>query len=1004
MAMAQTNFPAVDSPEYQQQKANGTLQGSVPGAPGSVIDGSTSVFPGGGGSVSPLAGCACYVEPDASWSTLNLCDDCSSGLINLPFNICFFGNTDNSLYINANGNVSFGQPYGIFSPPPLPSPGQAVVGPFWGDVDMANGTIGVIRYKITATALYVNWVNVGYYPANGSLRNSFSLILTNGNDASIGIGNNVAFCYKDMQWTTGGASGGVNGFGGIPATVGANWGVNNQFIRIGTFNAPGTTYNGPDVVSQVSWLDYKSFKFNVCNNVNAPPVLISGNFPGYSFQPDTCNAINGGVMNPVPGNGGICVGQTIGGALTFTGPENGQNVTVTAVGPPGFSTSGGTGTTATLNMTYTPTPGTNGMQTIVVTAVDNGNPSQSTTITLFVNVTSPPYYPTISGPDNVCAGQTVTLAVNEFFNSYSWSGAATGSGQNITGPAGTYNVTTVIGACTLSTSKTVGLFTPPVPVIVGNAQVCSGQTTTLSTSMPYVNYLWSTGDMTPVTQAGVGTHTVQVVDTNGCTGTSAPFTVTEYQQPAIQTSATNVSCNGLSDGELLVMMGGFTGNEQIHWDHDPNLSTFIATGLAAGTYTFTVTDANGCNWPGSGVVTEPAPLQMTVSTINVTCPGGSDGAADAAATGGTSPYTFIWNNDSTNTGNYGSGFSMGTYPVEVTDDHGCTLQQNFTLTEISTTPVITSTALIESCPGAANGSIDLTVSGGNPGFTFLWNNSDANEDPQGLAGGTYTVTVTDVNGCPFTHSQAVGTGANLALNQAVTDVLCFGDQTGSIVIQPITGIAPFTVLMNGAPAALNNQNLGAGYYSFYLTDVNGCYFSFDATITQPTPLVVDSTYTEINLGDVVDLGIFASGGVPPYAYQWFPPTNLSCTDCTSPTCYAVNTTPYMVEVTDANGCVSYGQAMVEVNESPTFAPLSFSPNGDGLNDQFLVSIAGVKDFQIAIYNRWGERVFTTDNIYEGWDGKINGKLAEGGVYVYKIYTRFINGKEQELHGNITMLR
>ncbi len=76
--------------------------------------------------------------------------------------------------------------------------------------------------------------------------------------------------------------------------------------------------------------------------------------------------------------------------------------------------------------------------------------------------------------------------------------------------------------------------------------------------MPYVNYLWSTGDMTPITQAGVGTHTVQVVDTNGCTGTSAPFTVTEYQQPAIQTSATNVSCNGFSDGELLVMMGGFT--------------------------------------------------------------------------------------------------------------------------------------------------------------------------------------------------------------------------------------------------------------------------------------------------------------------------------------------------------------------------------------------------------------------------------------------------------------
>jgi hypothetical protein len=317
------SLPIVDSPEYQAQKEAGTLSGSSPGAPAGVTPGQIL---GGSGSVEPLAGCACYVEPDATWSTLNACDDCSSGQINLPFQFCFFGQTANSFFINNNGSISFNNAVPTpFSPPPLPSAGQAVLGAYWADVDTRGG-FGQVRYKITPTAAYINWVNVGYYNTQGDKRNTFSLVITNGSDASIGIGNNVAYCYKDMQWTTGSASGGVNGFGGTPATVGANWGVNNQFIRIGTFNAAGTAYNGPNIVSQVSWLDYKSFKFNVCNNVNAPPVLVSGSFPGYTFQVDTCNAINGGVMVPNPSGAGICIGQTVTGALTFTGPENNQNV------------------------------------------------------------------------------------------------------------------------------------------------------------------------------------------------------------------------------------------------------------------------------------------------------------------------------------------------------------------------------------------------------------------------------------------------------------------------------------------------------------------------------------------------------------------------------------------------------------------------------------------------------------------------------------------------------
>jgi hypothetical protein len=170
--LAQT--PEVDSPEYNLQKANGTLQNYLPGNPAIITLGS----PFGNPPLSPLSGCDCYTEPDATWSTLQACDDCSSGNITIPFNFCLFGASYSSIYINNNGNISFGTPYGTFSPVVFPNANFIMVAPFWADVDTRNN-LGQVRYKITSTALYVNWVNVGYYSMQGDKRNTFSVILTN---------------------------------------------------------------------------------------------------------------------------------------------------------------------------------------------------------------------------------------------------------------------------------------------------------------------------------------------------------------------------------------------------------------------------------------------------------------------------------------------------------------------------------------------------------------------------------------------------------------------------------------------------------------------------------------------------------------------------------------------------------------------------------------------------------------------------------------------------------
>lgn len=159
--------------------------------------------------------CGCYIEPDGSYTVaMAPNDDGSTGLINLPFTFCLYGDNYTSLYINNNGNVSFGAPYGTFSSNPFPDPTYVMVAPFWGDVDTRGG-FGQVVYRIYPNAIYVNWEEVGYYSIHGDLLNTFQLILSDGTDPLVGLGNNVAFCYQDMQWTTGDASQGVGGFGGI---------------------------------------------------------------------------------------------------------------------------------------------------------------------------------------------------------------------------------------------------------------------------------------------------------------------------------------------------------------------------------------------------------------------------------------------------------------------------------------------------------------------------------------------------------------------------------------------------------------------------------------------------------------------------------------------------------------------------------------------------------------------------------------------------------------------
>ncbi|MBW6459648.1 MAG: hypothetical protein K0B08_03665 [Bacteroidales bacterium] len=268
-----------DSPEYQQMKLDGSLMQEnhkVYEATSQPIDFEQDASRSTG----------FYIPLDGTFSlAMGPNDDGSSSLITLPFTFCLYGDQYTSLYINNNGNLTFTSPTSTFTPFAFPSTPLAIVAPFFADVDTRPAGGGAVWYKIETSPnrITIIWNVVGYYNLHTDKLNTFQVILTDGNDPLIGIGKNVAFAYEEMQWTTGDFSGGVNGFGGSPATVGVNKGDGVKYALVGRFDAPGTCYDGPFGANDcVGFLSGKRFVFNACQDeiiINPPdPEVPIGNW------------------------------------------------------------------------------------------------------------------------------------------------------------------------------------------------------------------------------------------------------------------------------------------------------------------------------------------------------------------------------------------------------------------------------------------------------------------------------------------------------------------------------------------------------------------------------------------------------------------------------------------------------------------------------------------------------------------------------------------------------
>ena len=300
-------------------------------------------------------------------------DDGSSVELTLPFTFNLYGTNYTSCYINNNGNISFEGPVSSFSSTGFPTTEAPMVAGLWADVDSRGPNSGVVHYLADSHKLVVIWERVGYFGTHDDKLNTFEIILSDGTDPVVGTGSNVCLCYDDMQWTTGDASDGLDGFGGTPATVGANKGDGTNFFQVGRFDHAGTDYDGPaGNVDGIDYLDHRSLCFSVATTGGSNLAPVPQGFP------------LGNVVKVCPES--LLVLET-----SFISPEIGQTTTtvVDLHGLAHASVTSDPGNPSLQTLRFTPAVDQPGPYTVSYVATDDGTPPASRTVDLTILVECP---------------------------------------------------------------------------------------------------------------------------------------------------------------------------------------------------------------------------------------------------------------------------------------------------------------------------------------------------------------------------------------------------------------------------------------------------------------------------------------------------------------------------------------------------------------------------------------------------------------------------------------
>ncbi len=496
-----------------------------------------------------------------------------------------------------------------------------------------------------------------------------------------------------------------------------------------------------------------------------------------------------------------------------------------------------------------------------------------------------------------------------------------------------------------------------------------------------------------------GTYTVTLTVSgpdNTPSTTTQTITVLESQENVI----TPLSCNGSSDAVVTLDVIGNNAPVTYLWSTTPPQTTQTATNLSAGDYSVTASSANACSSTSTFTLFDPPAITHTATTVAPSC-NSSNGSIDLSVSGGTPGYTYTWSPNVSNSSR-ADNIPSGTYTITITDSRNCSHTATVILND-QNAPVITlQSSTNVSCFNGTNGSISTSISGGTPGYTYTWSPAGGSQaNVTNLSAGTYTLTATDQSGCiaRYTHTITQPSSA-LSVASTVTHATC-GSNNGSIQLAATGGTSPYHYAWT--PSAITGPSatsLSPGNYTILITDANNCAFNTPVLTIQNSGFVDPLNLgrdTTICFGETLLLS--PQGNYQSYTWQ----------DGSTRSSYLVSEPgTYSLLVESPDGCHASDDITVQINPAcnAIYFPTAFSPNNDGLNDLFgpIGNLAGLTHYQFSIYNRWGQRIFSTVDPYKKWDGRVQGTTSSTTVYTWFAQFSLNGGPVETRKGTILLIR
>jgi len=577
-----------------------------------------------------------------------------------------------------------------------------------------------------------------------------------------------------------------------------------------------------------------------------------------------------------------------------------------------------------------------GTYTIIV--IDLGQGGLPCNLDVFVNEPGPLTVFSMNASAPLCAdvcngtASPIVIGGNGGYT-YDWSSGESGISASMLCPTFTLEVTDQLG-CLFDTVYTF----PNVPDTIQfqatiNDITCFGDDDgsidmNVTGGVPPFSYSWTgpngfSSNSESISNLEPGDYTLQVEDDNNCLADST-FTIVENPVLTANLINTDNVCFEGSTGEIDLAIGGGLAPFTINWT-GPNGFTSTdedISGLEAGIYEVTIEDAGGCIITEQTEIFQPSEINIDLSSTDILCFEDFNGTAAASANGGTPGYTYDWEgpNGFTGTGPGITGLEVGVYVVTVTDANLCTEVDSvevFGKDEL----ILTLTETPVTCNDGADGSIDLDIDGGTPGYDISWTGpggfTSTDLNIANLEPGTYEVTVIDQNGCTTIESLELSNPSSLQVDGNITDASCNGGTDGAIEITVSGGTPDFTFSWTGPTGFSSNDqdifSLEEGSYIVQVTDVNGCQISSDFTVGSADPIDADVVITDVVcFGDATgSIETVISGGIPPYSASWTGPNGFTSTSFTITDLPAGD---YNLEITDDNNCTE--SFLFTVAESP----------------------------------------------------------------------------------------